>query len=115
MYYFPTDVWNIINEYLGANYWNNRIKLTYLSQVNDLITSDYINHSYWSWNKWRSKRCNNWYLEKRFLSKPVIPERFLKFEANPYIISIDPHKLSISYNDICKLHKRYREKIFNIS
>tara|TARA_B100000575_G_C23142124_1_gene665023 strand:- start:3988 stop:4356 length:369 start_codon:yes stop_codon:yes gene_type:complete len=110
-YEFPTDIWCIINLYLGHKYWENRKELTYLSQALDFSSSNYIYHSYWTWYKWREKLENSWYLGKR-LMKPKIPKRFINLQLNnPYIISIDPPKLSICQKNIIESHSYYRDKV----
>ena len=90
--YFPPGIWGKITSFLGKDYWYNRQQLTYFSQALDLQNSNYKFHSYWLWNNWRQKKQNSWYLNKE-LRKPEIPNRFMNYMYNPYILSIDPPSL----------------------
>tara|TARA_B100000242_G_C43021226_1_gene475255 strand:- start:20 stop:349 length:330 start_codon:yes stop_codon:yes gene_type:complete len=108
MIFFPEDVWLIINSFLGVNYWYNRKKLTSLSNAIDFITSDYSNNSYWKWNNWRK---NKLYLDT-YIYKPLLPHRFINITNNPYILCVEPPKLTKSLDILSKLQKEYSDKIY---
>lgn len=110
-YYFPPEVWEIITSYLGENYWDERIKLTYISQALDFAYSDYNINSYWKWYKWRQRSNNSWYLDKLY-EKPETPLRFNKIKNNPYIMSVDPPKLTFKYEYLRNLHRIWCKKVF---
>ena len=107
--YIPLEIWKIINDFLGNNYWFYRKKLSLLSEAIDFANSNYMMNSYWKWNIWRIKN------DKIYnLVKPHLPYRFINIHKNPYIESTDPPKLSNLYTkNIHYFHKKYREKIFN--
>ena len=112
--YFPTGIWGKITSFLGKDYWYNRQQLTYFSQALDLQNSNYKFNSYWLWNNWRQKKENSWYLNKE-LRKPEIPNRFMNYMCNPYIISIDPPSLDHNrYNldEYYNKHEHYSNLVF---
>ena len=116
--YFPPYVAQIINEFLGKNYWGHRKLLTQTAQAMDFITGSYGSSCWWLWGKWRSKYANNWYIDMlRFCQKPDIPRRVLnrqccKLEDNPYIKKIDPPLLITRYRHMENLNKKYRKTVW---